>query len=186
MIQAYKIFFYVLLILCLALFNMCSRSGQYDRKMREEGKAWTSQDSYRQGYESGRRGDSSSNIIEMREENNTYYLPIKVNGIPMEFIFDTGASIISISLTETLFLLKQGRIKDNDFLGETRFSDATGTISEGTLINLREVQIGSKTIHNVRASIVHNLEAPLLLGQSALNQFGTVTIDYHNNMLILD
>ncbi len=177
----------IISILVLTFGLSCSRSGQHERQIKDDQRSRVASNestvpavSERTAYSSGK------NVIIMREEHNTFYLPIKVNGIPMEFIFDTGASIISISLTETLFLLKQGLLYDDDFLGETRFSDATGTISEGTLLNLREVQIGTKTIYNVRASIVHNLEAPLLLGQSALNQFGTVTIDYRNNKLILD
>lgn len=182
-----KTCFYLFIFSFLLIFLSCSRSGQHERQLREEKKNITSRTQPPLDTANERsRQPNGANIILMREEHNTYYVPIKVNGIPMEFIFDTGASIISISLTETLFLLKQGLLHDIDFLGETRFSDATGTISEGTLLNLREVQIGSRSIYNVRASIVHNLEAPLLLGQSALNQFGTVTIDYRNNKLILD
>jgi aspartyl protease family protein len=47
------------------------------------------------------------------------------------------------------------------------------------------VTIGSRTIYNVQASIVDNDRAPLLLGQSALERFGTVTIDYNNNTISL-
>lgn len=64
--------------------------------------------------------------------------------------------------------------------------DATGNISQGTLINLREVKIGIRQLNNVEASVVHNLEAPLLLGQSALSQFGKLTVDYKNNEIIFE
>ena len=36
---------------------------------------------------------------------------------------------------------------------------------------------------NVRATISNSLEAPLLLGQSALNRFGIITIDYKNSVI---
>lgn len=104
----------------------------------------------------------------------------------MEFIFDTGASIISISAAESVFMLRQDKLHESDIIGTSYFSDATGTISEGASINLREVKIGTRTLHNVKASVVHNIEAPLLLGQSALNQFGRITIDYNQNILILE
>jgi aspartyl protease family protein len=125
-------------------------------------------------------------IVKMAKRGGVFYIPCKINGVDMEFIFDTGASIISISTIEVLFLLKHNKLSEDDILGTSYFSDATGTISEGTLINLRKVQIGSRTLYDVRASVVNNLEAPLLLGQSALQQFGKVTIDYNNDQLIFE
>ena len=44
--------------------------------------------------------------IEMREENGVYTAPCKVNGLQLRFIFDTGASDVSISLTEAVFMIK--------------------------------------------------------------------------------
>ena len=38
-----------------------------------------------------------------RQTNGTYLIPCKVNGVPMKFIFDTGASVVNISMTEALF-----------------------------------------------------------------------------------
>lgn len=119
--------------------------------------------------------------ISMREESGVYFVPIEINGVNMEFVFDTGASSISISETEALFLWKQGKLSENDFIGEVQFSDANGDISEGTIVNLKSVKIGDKVVYNVKASIVHNQIAPLLFGQSAMNRFGKITIDYNNN-----
>lgn len=128
-------------------------------------------------------GNKLSNRIRMKPMGGVYEIPIKINGVAMNFIFDTGASNISISDTEVLFLLKQGKITELDILGTVRFSDATGRISEGTMINLREVQIGNRMLKNVKANVVHSINSPLLLGQSALGKFGKVTIDYENNIL---
>lgn len=126
---------------------------------------------------------SGHNQVKMKPMGGVYEIPTKINGVNMDFIFDTGASNISISETEVLFLIKQGKLTKEDVLGSTQFSDATGNVSEGTVINLRTVQIGNRLIKNVEASVVHNSTAPLLLGQSALAQFGKVTIDYKNNTL---
>lgn len=104
----------------------------------------------------------------------------------MNFIFDTGASIISISATEAMFLYKQGTLKEEDFIGNVNFQDATGAISEGTIIRLKSVKIGNKTLENVRASVVHNNEAPLLFGQSALAEFGKISIDYKKNEITFE
>ena len=50
---------------------------------------------------------------------------------------------------------------------------------------LREVKIGDAVLHNVDASVVHSQKAPLLLGQSALERFGTITIDNINSKLLI-
>src|SRR5690554_2977977 len=124
---------------------------------------------------------SRTNIVKMTQAGGVYTIPIEINDINMDIIFDTGASSISISETEVIFLIKQGKITEDDILGIIQFQDATGRISEGTLINLKKVKIGNKEIYDVEASVVHNLEAPLLLGQSALKQFGEINIDYDRN-----
>lgn len=50
---------------------------------------------------------------------------------------------------------------------------------------LSEVKIGDAVLHNVNASVVHSQKAPLLLGQSALERFGTITIDNINSKLLI-
>ncbi len=125
--------------------------------------------------------DRANEKIQMREDNGVFFVPIEINGVEMEFIFDTGASTISISDAEALFLWKQGKLLEEDFRGTQAFIDANGDISEGTRVILKEVKIGNKIIYNIEASIVHNLQAPLLFGQSAMNKFGKITIDYEEN-----
>jgi aspartyl protease family protein len=124
--------------------------------------------------------------LKMENVNGVYQVPVLVNGIQMSFIFDTGASVISISDTEAIFLWKQGKLTSEDIGGKVKFSDANGDISEGTRINLREVRLGTKVLYDVEASVVHNLNAPLLLGQSALSKFGKVSIDYQKSEIILE
>jgi aspartyl protease family protein len=119
----------------------------------------------------------------MREEHGVYYVPCKINGQEMEFIFDTGASNITMSLTEANFLYKQGKLKDDDFLGQQQYQIANGSIAVGTVVNLRTVEIGNKTLTNIQASIIQNDKAPLLLGQSALNKFVKISIDNTRNEL---
>lgn len=116
-------------------------------------------------------------IIKMEKINGVFQIPVEVDGVQMYFIFDTGASIISISETEANFLWKQGKLTENDIKGTASFSDANGDISEGTIIVLRTVKIGDRVLKNIDASVVHNLNAPLLFGQSALGKFGKISID---------
>ena len=127
---------------------------------------------------------SSKNVVYMRQEGGVYFIPVKINGVEMEVIFDTGASDITISNLEALFLIKQGKLAEDDILGEAYYQVANGDISVGTIINLRTVQIGDFVLQNVKASVVDNIGAPLLLGQSALAKFGNISIDYSNNTII--
>lgn len=117
----------------------------------------------------------------MKKMNGVYFVPVEINGIPMEFIFDTGASDITLSATEAVFLFKQGKLTEADIRGTQQYTIADGSIAEGTVVILKTVRLGNRTLQNVQASIVHNIEAPLLMGQSALSRFGKITIDYENN-----
>ena len=124
--------------------------------------------------------------IDMIEENGVYTVPVYVNDVPMTFIFDTGASDISLSATEAGFLYRQGKLAQSDVIGEAQFSDANGDISTGTVIRLNTVRIGDRTLRDVRASVVDNNRAPLLLGQSALAQFGKISIDYQRRKIVFE
>lgn len=124
-------------------------------------------------------------VLPFVTEGGVKIVTIKVNNIPLDFIFDTGASLISISETEARFLVKQGTLTEEDFLGVQEFIDANGDISEGLLVNLREIDIEGYKLYNVKASIVQNTNAPLLLGQSLLEKFAQVTIDNRNEKIVL-
>ncbi len=119
----------------------------------------------------------------MKQIGGVYYIPVKINGLEMDVIFDTGASDITISSLEAIFLIKQGKLTEEDILGEAYYQVANGDISVGTIINLKTVQIGDAVLYNVKASVVDNIEAPLLLGQSALARFGNISINYSNNTI---
>lgn len=109
---------------------------------------------------------------------NVRYVKVKVNGVEMEMIFDTGASGVSLSLTEAIFLAKQGKLTEKDFLGSTNLRTADGEVSEGMVVNLKEVELAEGLVAtDVTAMIVGSLEAPLLLGNSALKDIGSFEID---------
>lgn len=121
--------------------------------------------------------------VYMEQVGGVYLVPISVNGLNLKFIFDTGASNICISAAEAAVMAKQGKITENDVIGQQQFQDATGGISVGMIIRLKTVEIGGIILHDIEANVVDNIQAPLLLGQTALSKFGKVTIDYDNNVI---
>lgn len=116
--------------------------------------------------------------VKMEAAGGVYLVPINVNGLDLKFIFDTGASSICISSAEATVMVRQGKITSEDILRQQQFQDATGGVSVGTMINLKTVEIGGIVLHNVEATVVDNIQAPLLLGQTALAKFGKISIDY--------
>ncbi|GAB4023797.1 retropepsin-like aspartic protease family protein [Spirosoma koreense] len=124
--------------------------------------------------------------VAMEKQNGVFKVPVIVNGVPMKFILDTGASLISISATEAEFMYKQGAITEADIVGQSKFQDANGDISPGDVIRLKSVQIGDRVLENVNASVVRSTKAPLLLGQSALSKFGKISVDYRRNVVTFD
>ncbi|RZL50601.1 MAG: hypothetical protein EOP00_03540 [Pedobacter sp.] len=123
------------------------------------------------------RDIGNENVLRMENQNGVKYVWIEINGIRLRFIFDTGASDICISPAEASVLYRQGTLRKEDILDEEYFQDATGTISQGTKVNLRNVKIGNKILENIKATVIDNINAPLLLGQSVLENFGKIEID---------
>lgn len=142
----------------------------------------SSKGSSRHSGTSGKQVKGSTRV-RMTKENGVYYVPITVNGLNLRFIFDTGASSILISSAEAAVMYRQGLITQDDILGQAQMEDASGNISTGAVVNLKEVEIGDLTLQNVEATVVDNMQAPLLFGQTALSKFGKVSIDYDHGYI---
>lgn len=126
-----------------------------------------------------------SEIQMKRMPGGTFEVPCSINGLPLKFIFDTGASDVTISSVEANFMLKNDYLSAKDFKGKRDYLNASGEITEGAVVCLKEVTVGDVTLKNVNASVVKNQKAPLLLGQSVLERFGTITIDNNSGKLII-
>lgn len=125
-------------------------------------------------------------VVKFEEESGVLHIPVIINGVEMYFIFDTGAGLISISQSVADDFYRKGKLRDSDFIGKGQFSDANGDITEGTIINLSSVVIGNRELNNVRACVIQGQNAPLLFGQSALQKFGKVSIDYNTNEITFE
>ena len=138
----------------------------------------------------GRKADSDegkvvSQVDMKKMYGGTYEVACSVNGLPLKMIFDTGAADVTISSVEANFMLKNGYLSDGDIKGKRNYITASGDIHEGTVLRLKEVKLGDAVLKNIEASVVHSQKAPLLLGQSVLEKFGTITIDNVNSKLLI-
>ncbi len=120
----------------------------------------------------------SQERIQMRlESSGIYTVPCEVNGLKLRFVFDTGAADVHLSLLDAAFMLKNGYLEEDDFLGTETYSMADGTIAENALVNLKSIKIGNTILRNVTACVSSKIDASLLLGQSALQKLGAYAID---------
>lgn len=115
--------------------------------------------------------------VPFTRESGVCKVKCAINGLDLHFIFDTGASSVTMSMVEATFMMKNGYLNEKDAVGSQRFMDANGDVSEGTVINLRNVTFGGLNLTNVKATVVRNQQAPLLLGQTVLSRLGKIEID---------
>lgn len=133
-------------------------------------------------------GDDSAYELKVEEipftkEGGVCKVKCAINGLPLHFIFDTGATDVSISSVEATFMAKNDFLSSSDIIGKQNYQIADGNITEGTVINLKDVKLGSLHLNNIKASVVRNQAAPLLLGQSVLSKLGKIEIDNTKNVL---
>lgn len=123
-------------------------------------------------------------VVPFRNENGVKYVPVKVNGVGFEMIFDTGCSGALISVAEANYLYQKGKLTEADFIGTTKAQIADGSIVNNMVVNLKEVIIDDKIFcDNVVATVSGNINAPLLLGNEILDRLATITIDNENETL---
>jgi hypothetical protein len=126
--------------------------------------------------------NSSTDEVTIEKRGNSYRVPVRINEtITLPFVLDTGAEELAIPADVALTLVRAGALKGTDFIGKARYSMADGSEQVTDRVIIREVQVGD---HNV-AAFVSPPAGDLLLGQSFLSKFGTVTVDYKRLVLVL-
>lgn len=119
---------------------------------------------------------NAQTTIQMEESGGVFKIPCTINGLKLKMIFDPGASNVCISETVALMMLENDYLSLDDVKGTSQSQVADGRIVDHTIITLKKVQIGDKTLTNVDAVVIHGQDAPLLFGQSALKKLGRYSI----------
>ena len=108
-------------------------------------------------------------------------IPVKLNGVTMNMIYDTGCSGLHISLNELQTLSKNGKVSQDDVLGVSYSTIADGSIVQNGLINIKQIEIGNNDesikLENIQASVALNQDAPILLGNAVLDELASVEVD---------
>lgn len=128
---------------------------------------------------------SAQTVVKMEQEGNVFKVPCKINGLTLSFIFDTGASDVSISLSEAIFMLKNGYLTAEEISGSQNYQTATGEIHEGMTLTLREIEFQNIKLYNVPATVILEMKAPLLFGQSAMKKLGAFQFDPNTGTLTI-
>ena len=101
-----------------------------------------------------------------------YFLTLELDGTPVEFMVDTGATDIVLSHEDA------GRvgIDANRILYSGIAETANGTVRTGT-VRLDEVRLGPIADRDVRVSVTEGQMPSSLLGMSYLDRFGSIQIE---------
>jgi predicted aspartyl protease len=126
--------------------------------------------------------------LKTKKMGDLYILEGRINDFgPFDFVYDPGATSVSISLTEFSILLKQNKISFDDVYGSSQSRYADGSVGDNTIINIRKLEIGGVIIaENVKALVSHSAVAPILLGQSFFKRFKKISQNNETNEIELE
>lgn len=116
-----------------------------------------------EGIVHSERNGSHALVILQRGRNGHYVAEGEINGQPVTFLVDTGATDVAISE-------KTARAMGLDFGPRIRVMTAAGPVG-AWVTRLDRVRLGSLELTNVRATITPGLSDAALLGMSFLKHF---------------
>lgn len=125
--------------------------------------------------------DSSKEVrIPFTEKGGIKTIPVKLNGLEVEMVYDSGCSGMQLSSLEIASLYKNGKFTEGDVRGAALSQIADGSVVQNVVINIREVEIGGSNgfvLKNVEATMAENPEAPVMIGNSVFDKVASVEID---------
>ncbi len=120
----------------------------------------------------------SGEIVVPRARDGHYYLNININGEPIDFVVDTGATDIVLTRADATRIGL--RPEDLNFLGQAMTANG---IVQTAMVRLDEMELGPFTDRAVRASVNGGEMSQSLLGMSYLQRFASIQIA--DNQLVL-
>jgi aspartyl protease family protein len=121
---------------------------------------------------------NSGQLVINLSDDGHFYINVKINGQPVKFMIDTGASDIVISIDDAIRI----GINPKNLLFNKFYQTANGT-SSGAAIVLNELVVGDVVFRNVSASVNSAPMGTPLLGMSFLRQFKKY--EFYRDKLVL-
>lgn len=116
-------------------------------------------------------------VINLADDGH-FYVDVKINGEPVRFMIDTGASDIVLNVNEA----KKVGIDVNRLVFNKRYETANGE-AYGASVFLDELEIGGVKFNRLRASVNSANMGISLLGMSFLRQFHKY--EFYQDKLVL-
>jgi len=119
-------------------------------------------------------------LVYRADKSGHVYLTAEVNGTPIRFMVDTGATTVALSRAAAAAAgISTGELKFN-----VTSSTANG-VTRAAYVKLRELRLDQLTVYDVPAIVLQNLPGVALLGMSFLTKLqsyemrdGVLTITY--------
>lgn len=126
---------------------------------------------------------TESSIIEMRPRNGVNYVGVEILGAESyEFVFDTGASTVTVNEDIERELWASKTISRNNYVSSGLYRIADGSIVEARRLIIPKMIIGNIVVKDVLVAVTNG---ELLLGNSAFKDFRTVKLDKNKNTLTI-
>jgi clan AA aspartic protease (TIGR02281 family) len=129
---------------------------------------------------------SPTTVSLQQYRGGTFLVPVTINDrLTLMFMVDSGATDVSIPADVVLTLMRTGTLKDEDFLGETTYTLADGSVVPSQAFRIRSLKVGETLVENVIGGVTPTEGQPLL-GQSFLGRFKSWSIDNGERVLVLE
>lgn len=117
------------------------------------------------------RSHTEGHYSRRNASDGLFYVDALVNGKPLRFLVDTGASIMVLTAADA----KAVGIE----VGEQHYNSNVKTVggkAEMAWATIDRIEIGGRNVNQLKAAVVRNGLGVSLLGQNALSKFESVTI----------
>lgn len=109
-----------------------------------------------------------------------------VNGKSQDFKYEASEANLQISEQLVKDYMKDYRITISEFKDKEKALNEDGSIKENSVVTLKRITIGNKTVAGIEATIVKDLGTPVLMGSKTLSKFGDFILDEENRVIVFD
>ena len=127
---------------------------------------------------------SSKKILSFtKNKEGQIEIPCTVNTNASSFIYDATTENVLISGKEALFLLKNEKVKPENYSGQQAYSLSDGRIPEGATLLIDTIEFNGFTLKGITAVITNSISSDFVIGENTLKTLGKVEVNYKDSTL---